>query len=195
MVYLTNLSESRPDAILDQVLSKVISDAEDKFDAPYAQSSKGLYPVGNELGRQPIRPSHFFEATGLPLATYNDRWTTPIIAAAGVNSWISSKTPEEVFMIIEGIFNMTAKITASPSVIHAVKPTLGGTELSWVNLDLIQNYREPWGYFEFPMVLSPETIAKFDIINDAAIAAVGDELIGLIGDVVGERNSLIDDQP
>lgn len=194
MPYITNLSEDRPDSTIEQVLNKVISDAEAKFDKPYANSSKGLYPVGNELGRIPLRPSHFYQATGLPEATYHDEWTTPVYAAAGLNTWFNSKTPEEVFIIIEGIFNETLKLTAAESAIHAFKPTLGGTELPWVNIDILDTYREPWGYFEFPMVLSPETVAKFELLIDAAVV-VKTERIGLVGDVIGERNSLIIQQP
>lgn len=195
MPKMTFWSEEKPDSIIESARNKVIADAEAKFDAPYASASRGLYPVGNELGVQPLRPSHFFEATGLPLATYNDQWTTPIIAAAGVNTWFNSKTPEEAFIIIEGFFNETFKLTAAASVVEALKPTLGGTELPWMHIGILQNFREPWGYFEMPMILTPETITKFEVINTGAIAAIGDELIGLVGEAIGERNSLIDSQP
>lgn len=196
MSQMTFWSEDRPDAVFEAVMNKVIADAEQKFDKTYSASSKGLYPVGNEVGRQVLRPSHFYQASGLPMATYGDQWTTPaILTNKTAAQWFSSKTPEEVFIIIEGVFNETFKLTSVESLIHALKPTLGGTELPWMGIELLQSFREPWGYFQFPMVLSPETICKFEIMNSANIVAVADERIGLIGWAIGERNSLIDQQP
>ena len=194
MPYLMEFIDARPDEEIEKARETVIAKAEKKFSADYARKTDGLYPIGSQLGRASLRPGH----VNLVLATYHNRWTHPVLGAGAWTTWFTGKTPEEVYVIIEGVFNSSAKAvwddTAAlyrTSQINAMKPHYGGTEFPVMSLQDVWNFKEPIGWFEKPVVITPETSCEMELSSLAGAAALL-ENIGLLGEVIGQRESLID---
>jgi len=202
MPWLMSLINARPDDAVQQARDDTVDRAKDVWGLDYADSSNGLYPSGNQIGRTQLRPDVAFQGTVVFPRLAGGQWRT-VWAAGGVPTgaitavvpnalngwgrWLDFIVDEDAFVIIEGVFS-----TATTPTIREVKFTLSGVELPVFQIEEIYNNGDDLvrGFFEVPAVVSPKSQMVIDI-RQGPIAAGIDEGFGILGEMVAKRSMLI----
>jgi len=202
MPWLMSLINARPDDAIQQARDDTVSRAKDVWGLDYADSSNGLYPAGNQIGRAQLRPDIAYQGTIVFPRLAGGQWRT-VWAAGGVptgaitavvpnalngwGTWLDFIVDEDAFIIIEGFFS-----TATTPTIREVKFTLSGVETPVMQIEQIYNNGDDLvcGHLEVPAVVSPKSQVVINI-RQGPIAAGIDEGFGIIGEVLGKRSFLI----
>jgi len=202
-MWFMSLINARPDDAVSQARDDTVKRAKDIWGLDYADSSNGLYPSGNQIGRSPFRPdvgsngARVFPRqaggqwrTVLGGATFDDPDGAPTALTPDVNGWaewLDFILDEDAFVIIEGVFS-----TATVPTIREHQLELSGVKLPVQQIEEIYNNGEDLvkGYFEVPAVLSP----KSQFHNYVRMGPVGetlDEGFGYLGELIAKRSYLI----
>lgn len=202
-----SLNNARPDDAIQQARDDTVQRAKDIWGLDYADSSGGLYPSGNQIGRTSFRPDVGAVTQGgtrvfprlaggqwrtvLGGAGFNDPaglvTAVPINVLNGWGEWLDFQLDEDVFVIIEGVFS-----TASEPTIREIQLELSGVKLPTLNIEEIYNNGDDLikGMFEVPAVLSPKS--QFHCwVRSGPIGADIDEGFGFLGETIGKRSYII----
>jgi|GEM_PF-5665265 len=200
MPYWLNVISETPDDAIAKARGDTIERAKDIWGLDYAESSDGLYPAGNQIGRTQLRPDTTeAEAftVGLP-ATNGGQWRTnveippappaPMITDAnGWGTFFDFVLDEDTFIIIEGLFS-----TDTAPTIREVHHTLSGVSLPIMQIEEIYNNGEDIvkGYVEVPVVISPKS--QFECrIRSSTVSDAVDEGFGILGESIAKRSFII----
>ena len=205
MPYLMSLINARPDDAIQQARDDTVQRAKDIWGLDYADSSGGLYPAGNQIGRTSFRPDVGAVTQGGTIVfprLAGGQWRT-VFAAGGVPTgvitalvpnalngwaeWLDFQLDEDMFIIIEGVFS-----TAAEPTIREHQLELSGVRLPTMNIEEIYNNGDDLvrGFFEVPAVLSPKS-QFHNWVRAGPIAADIDEGFGYLGEVIAKRSSII----
>lgn len=201
MPYWLNVINEKPDDAIAQSRKDTIQRAKDVWGLDYADSSDGLYPSGNQIGRTQFRPdqTEIRDFTvGLP-STNGGQWRTrvqlgpagPIAAmVADANGWgtfFDFTLDDDVFIIIEGVLS-----TDTTPTVREIHLTLSGTSLPPMQIEEIYASEEETnkGYMEIPVVVSPKS--QFNCrIRSSTVSSGIDEGFGILGEAIAKRGYLI----
>ena len=202
MPWLQSLINARPDDAIGQARDDTVSRAKDIWGLDYADSSNGLYPSGNQIGRTQLRPDAAFQGTIVFPRLAGGQWRTvwaaggvptgaitPVapVALTGWGVWLDFIVDEDMFIIIEGVFS-----TATTPTVREIKFSLSGVELPVFQIEEIYNNGDDLvkGYLEVPAVVSPKSQMVINIRQGPPAAGL-DEGFGIIGEIVAKRSALI----
>ena len=201
MPWLMSLMNARPDDAISQARDDTVARAKDVWGLDYADSSNGLYPAGNQIGRAAFRPDVAARGTIVFPQGAGGQWRT-VWAAGGVNTgavtalttdaqgwdeWLNFIVDEDMFIIIEGVFS-----TATTPTIRELQLLLSGVSLPVMQIEEIYNNGDDLvkGWFEVPAVVSPKS--QFDIwVRSSTVSAAVDEGFGFLGETIAKRSALI----
>jgi hypothetical protein len=201
-MWFMSLINARPDDAISQARDDTVSRAKDIWGLDYADSSNGLYPSGNQIGRSPFRPDIAANGTRVFPQGAGGQWrtvvpvvpsvntgaVTPIVAdAQGWAEWLDFILDEDCFIIIEGVFS-----TATVPTIREHQLELSGVKLPVQQLEEIYNNGEDLvkGYWEVPAVLSPKSNFH-NWVRTNGVSANLDEGFGYLGEVIAKRSFII----
>lgn len=192
---------ARPDDAIGQARDDTVARAKDVWGLDYADSSNGLYPSGNQIGRAAFRPDSAYQGTIVFPQGAGGQWRT-VWAAGGVPTgavtpvatnaqgwvdWLNFIVDEDVFVIIEGVFS-----TATVPTIREIQLNLSGVMLPVMQIEEIYNNGDDLvkGWFEVPAVVSPKS--QFDVwLRSSTISGNVDEGFGFLGEEIAKRSFLI----
>lgn len=201
MPWMMSLMNARPDDAISQARDDTVARAKDVWGLDYADSSNGLYPAGNQIGRAAFRPDVAFNGTIVFPQGAGGQWRT-VWAAGGVptgavtalttdaqgwDEWLNFIVDEDMFIIVEGVFS-----TATTPTIRELQLLLSGVSLPVMQIEEIYNNGDDLvkGWFEVPAVVSPKS--QFDIfVRSSTISAAVDEGFGFLGETIAKRSALI----
>jgi hypothetical protein len=202
MPYMMSLINARPDDAIQQARDDTVQRAKDIWGLDYADSSGGLYPSGNQIGRTSFRPdvgAVVIGGTRVFPRLAGGQWRT-VIGAGGIPNgaitalvpnalngwaeWLDFQLDEDVFIIIEGVFS-----TAEVPTIREHQLELSGVRLPTLNIEEIYNNGQDLvrGFFEVPAVLSPKS-QFHNWVRQGPIAAEVDEGFGYLGETIAKRS-------
>ncbi len=202
MPYLLPVIAEKPDEAIEQARKDTIERAKDIWGLDYADSSEGLFPSGNMIGRSQFRPDQTLAnnpapPVGLP-STNGGQWVTVVSLAGGgaanmvtdANGWgtfFDFIVDEDAFIIIEGM-----ESTDTAPTVREIRHELSGVQLPVFQIEEIYNNGEDVvkGYQEIPVVISPKSQFRERIRSSTVGANIG-EGFGIIGETVGKRSHLI----
>jgi len=177
--YLTLLKE-RPDNVINKAIKETIADAEVLW-SPI--EFEGYYPRGSGFGIAPLRPKD------LGITGTTDRWEVTISSVSSATTYIDHTLDEDVYVVLEGIQDLTSFYTANKPVITAFQITASGDKLPVINLteafandENIRRY-----YFKEPLIIKPKSGIKVDVYAPST----GTDYFGFIGTTVAKRAYLI----
>jgi hypothetical protein len=198
-----SLINARPDDAVQQARDDTVTRAKDIWGLDYADSSNGLYPAGNQIGRTSFRPDVANVGQLVAPRAAGGQWRTvntgvgggpggPVLPLApdanGWAHWLDFILDEDLFIVIEGVFS-----TAVVPTIREFQLILSGVSLPVVQVEEIYNNGQDLvkGYFEVPAVLSPKS--QFVIDARSSIVAPGalDEGFGFLGEAIAKRSAII----
>jgi len=208
-MWLMSLINARPDDAVYQARDDTIERAKDIWGLDYADSSIGLYPSGNQIGRAPFRPEVAATTDGIRVfpRLAGGQWRTVIAtgpgplgapvalavtATDGWAEWLDFTLDEDSFIIIEGVFS-----TATVPTIREHQLELSGVRLPVQQLEEIYNNGEDLvkGYFEVPAVLSPKSQFHNWVRTGPFLPGPPpptlDEGFGYLGELIAKRSMLI----
>lgn len=165
---------------IERTVQAVIEEAMDRWKVAFG----GYYPVGGQVGRANLRPTHI----GLPTATMR-RWrmtTAGAVTAAAMSAWIPAVAfgaNDNAFGIITGIHYPDVN-----PVIHELQFIVGGKQNPYWNVEEIFSKLEPELYFKKPLVCTPDSVFQIDVCASGG-GIVQD--IGLHGEVIAKQPYLI----
>jgi hypothetical protein len=201
MPWLMSLMNARPDDAIGQARDDTVQRAKDVWGLDYADSSNGLYPSGNQIGRAAFRPDVAAHGTIVFPQGAGGQWRT-VFGAGGVNTgavtalttnaqgwvdWLNFILDEDLFIIIEGVFS-----TAVTPTIREIQLNLSGVMLPVMQIEEIYNNGDDLvkGWFEVPAVVSPKS--NFDVwLRSSIISGALDEGFGFLGEEIAKRSFLI----
>lgn len=201
-MWFMSLINARPDDAISQARDDTVARAKDIWGLDYSDSSNGLYPSGNQIGRSPFRPDIAANGTRVFPQGAGGQWrtvvpvvpsvntgaVTPIVAdAQGWAEWLDFILDEDCFIIIEGVFS-----TATVPTIREHQLELSGVKLPVQQLEEIYNNGEDLvkGYWEVPAVLSPKSNFH-NWVRTNGVSANLDEGFGYLGEMVCKRSFMI----
>lgn len=201
-MWYMSLINARPDDAISQARDDTISRAKDIWGLDYADSSNGLYPSGNQIGRSPFRPDVAAVGTRVFPQAAGGMWrtvvpivpsiptgaATPIVTnAQGWAEWLDFTLDEDAFIIIEGVFS-----TATVPTIREQQLELSGVKLPVQQIEEIYNNGQDLvkGYWEVPAVLSPKSNFH-NWVRSSTISANLDEGFGFLGELIAKRSYMI----
>jgi len=200
MPYWLNVIKETPDDAIAQSRKDTIQRAKDVWGLDYADSSDGLYPSGNQIGRTQFRPDMTEIRDyniGLPPAN-GGQWRTRVNIPGGGNAGVATDASgwgtffdftleDDVFIIIEGVLS-----TDTTPTIREVRLNLSGTALPPMQIEEIYASEEETnkGYLEIPVVVSPKSSFMFNI-RSSTVSANVDEGFGVLGEAIAKRGFLL----
>jgi hypothetical protein len=201
-MWYMSLINARPDDAISQARDDTVSRAKDIWGLDYSDSSNGLYPSGNQIGRAPFRPDVAADGTIVFPQGAGGQWRTvypttpsdnttaplPIVTdATGWAEWLDFIVDEDLFIIIEGVFS-----TATVPTIREQQLELSGVKLPVWQLEEIYNNGQDLvkGYSEVPAVLSPKSNFH-NWVRSSVISGDLDEGFGYLGEVIAKRSYMI----
>lgn len=200
MPYWLNTINETPNEAIEKARNDTIERAKDIWGLDYAESSDGLYPAGNQIGRTQFRPDMCRAETFnvAPAQTNGGQWRTmvnvgaapPAAMVTDANGWgtfFDFVLDEDVFIIIEGVFSVDTTPT-----IREVHNTLSGVSLPIMQIEEIYENGEDIqkGYVEVPVVVSPKSEYQCRV-RSSAVGGGLDEAFGPLGEAIGKRSFLI----
>lgn len=173
MKLLYGLAE-RPDAAIDAAIDKTVEDAEKEWSS---LEFEGVYPTTG-FGISTLRPYH----VGEPNASNYNWWDIAIASANTWQDWMNSVIDEKIYVIIAGIFNLSASPSVSELAFKA-----NGQDLPVQNLEQMYALEETQAFFSAPFVIKPEGNLTGRLYGKVAQT----EKLGLIGFAIAKRALLI----
>jgi hypothetical protein len=200
--WFMSLINARPDDAVQQARDDTVTRAKDIWGLDYADSSNGLYPAGNQIGRTSFRPDVANVGQLVAPRAAGGQWRTvntgvgggpggPVLPLAtdvnGWAHWLDFILDEDLFIIIEGVFS-----TAVVPTIREFQLILSGVSLPVVQVEEIYNNGQDLvkGYFEVPAVLSPKSQFVIDARSSISLGAL-DEGFGFLGEAIAKRSAII----
>lgn len=173
---LLRILEESPDAAIDEAVQDTITDAEKLWEP---LEFEGEYPLAG-FGISTLRPFH----VGDPEASNYNWWDIAVASANTWQDWVSHTVDEKAYLILAGIFNLTA----SPSVTELAFKA-NGQDLPVQNIEPMYAYEEPIAWFSTPFAVKPEGKIVSRIYGKTAQT----EEVGLLGFCIAKRVYLIDE--
>ena len=173
---LLRILEESPDEVINEAIQDTVDDATKLFEP---LEFEGEYPTTG-FGISTLRPFH----VGDPNASDYNWWDIAVAAGNTWQDWVNGLIDEKAYIIVAGIFN----ITASPSVTE-VAFKANGQDLPVQNIETMYAFEEPVAWFSAPFVIKPEGRIVARIYGKT----IQTEEIGMLGFCIAKRAYLIDE--
>jgi hypothetical protein len=174
---LLRLTDERPDRAIREAIQAVVNDATVEW-AP--MKFEGEFPTKG-FGITELRPKYVYStASAMQGSAY---WLMSISAASTWLSWIDVTITDMLYVVITGIFNLSA----SPSATE-IFPSANGEDLPVVNIEQMYAWDLARGWFPKPFSVKPAGNLK--VWAQGSAASTGEKL-GLLGHGIGKRAYLI----
>lgn len=169
---LLEISSEKPDVEIDASIEYVKKIAVERLRFPFSENE--CYPESDTLGIGILRPEH--------LGFSNDYWQGSFTTSK--SEWFNYNLPQDVFLIITGIFDLSCGMETISEVIFNAK----GGKFPINNIEQLYSFKDQMGWFQEPLIIGPmENITM-------KVSAFGNSTrrLGLMGYAIGKRARLID---
>jgi hypothetical protein len=180
---LTNLTNKRPDALIDSAINAAVALAKTDWEP---LSYEGEFPVAG-FGISEIRPYHIENTTdNIPQTSNLNYWQTSQVTASTWKTWIDVTMDQDQYLVVTGVFYNEAD-----PLITELHPIANGVDLPVINIE--QAFNETTGkiYFSKPFIVKPRNKLTIKAYARLGAGTTVSQRIGLMGYCIAKRPRLI----